>query len=178
MVEFSGAAVRTATDLPDGDLCKPPFHRVDPGSGRWGEVELEAGMTRKPVLHGRCLGGAVIVHDDVDRKLGWDTHVQVRQELQEFGGAMPTMQLTDDFSGSHVQRGKQRRRAVTQIVMGRRSGSPGVIGRIGWVRSRAWIWLFSSTHNTTALTGGFRYSSTMSRTLSTNSASTDSLNVS
>ena len=29
-------------------------------------------------------------------------------------------------------------------------------GRPGWVRSRAWIWLFSSTHSTSALSGGFR----------------------
>src|SRR5215213_9751850 len=35
----------------------------------------------------------------------------------------------------------------------RRSGMPGASGKIGWVRSSAWIWLFSSTHNTMALSG-------------------------
>src|SRR3954447_21395029 len=33
---------------------------------------------------------------------------------------------------------------------------PGLIGRPGWVRSRAWIWLFSSTERTTACRGGSR----------------------
>ena len=28
------------------------------------------------------------------------------------------------------------------------------IGSTGWERSRAWIWAFSSTHSTTALSGG------------------------
>jgi len=49
---------------------------------------------------------------------------------------------------------------------------------IGWVRSSAWIWLFSSTHNTIAFSGGSRYSPTMSRTLLTNSESVESLKVS
>jgi myo-inositol-1(or 4)-monophosphatase len=36
----------------------------------------------------------------------------------------------------------------------RRSDMPGIIGSTGWDRSSAWIWLFSSTHSTTALSGG------------------------
>src|SRR5215831_11417127 len=52
------------------------------------------------------------------------------------------------------------------------------MGSKGWVRSKAWIWLFSSTHRTSARSGGFRYSPTMSRTFSMNSGSFDSLNVS
>jgi len=31
---------------------------------------------------------------------------------------------------------------------------PGLIGNLGWVRSKAWIWLFSSIDNTTACAGG------------------------
>ena len=37
---------------------------------------------------------------------------------------------------------------------GPRPARPGFIGRPGWVRSRAWIWLFSSTERTTAWAGG------------------------
>src|SRR5579884_1521206 len=50
-------------------------------------------------------------------------------------------------------------------------------GKIGAVRSMAWIWLFSSTARTSALVGGLRYKPTMSRTLSTNSGSVDSFQV-
>src|SRR5215472_2395703 len=52
------------------------------------------------------------------------------------------------------------------------------MGSRGWVRSNAWIWLFSSTHSTSARSGGCRYNPTMSRTFSMNSGSFDSLNVS
>jgi hypothetical protein len=38
----------------------------------------------------------------------------------------------------------------------RRSGLPGRIGRKGWTRSSAWICDFSSTHSTTARSGGAR----------------------
>jgi hypothetical protein len=38
------------------------------------------------------------------------------------------------------------------------------MGSSGWVRSRAWICVFSSTQSTIALSGGFRYRPTMSRT--------------
>ena len=60
----------------------------------------------------------------------------------------------------------------------RRSGVPGTSGSTGEVRSSAWIWDFSSTHSTTAASGGLRYNPTMSRTLSMNSGSGDSLKVS
>jgi len=57
----------------------------------------------------------------------------------------------------------------------RRSGMPGIIGSTGWDRSSAWIWLFSSTHSTTARSGGLWHSPTTSTTLSTKNGSVDSL---
>ena len=55
---------------------------------------------------------------------------------------------------------------------------PGSIGNTGWERSSAWIWDFSSTHSTTARSGGLWYSPTTSTTFSTNSGSVDTLMVS
>ena len=49
---------------------------------------------------------------------------------------------------------------------------------MGAVRSNAWIWDFSSIDNTIALSGGFRYRPTTSRTLASNSGSVENLNVS
>jgi hypothetical protein len=57
-----------------------------------------------------------------------------------------------------------------------RCGVVGSIGRIGADRSSAWICGFSSTANTAAATGGFRYSPTMSRIFSTRSGSGETLN--
>lgn len=55
---------------------------------------------------------------------------------------------------------------------------PGIMGSTGAERSRAWIWDFSSTQSTSALSGGSRYNPTTSRTLSTNCGSLLILNVS
>src|SRR6185312_10399521 len=51
------------------------------------------------------------------------------------------------------------------------SGSPG------WVRSSAWIWLFSSRHSTSTLCGGFRYNPTTSVSFFRKLASRESLKV-
>src|SRR4051812_22139466 len=55
---------------------------------------------------------------------------------------------------------------------------PGIIGSTGCDRSRACTWDFSSTHNTTAFSGGLWYSPTTSTTLATNSGSDDNLKLS
>src|SRR4030095_6287785 len=46
------------------------------------------------------------------------------------------------------------------------------------VRFNAWIWLFSSQHNTIAFSGGARYNPMMSATLASSSGSVENLNVS
>jgi hypothetical protein len=53
---------------------------------------------------------------------------------------------------------------------------PFFIGSDGWVRSNAWIWLFSSMHSTTACSGGSRYKPTTS--VSLNAGSLETLKVS
>jgi len=53
----------------------------------------------------------------------------------------------NDGAIEDVEGGEQRRRAMAWVMVPAR---PFFIGRPGWVRSRAWIWLFSSTERTTA----------------------------
>ncbi len=70
--------------------------------------------------------------------------------------AVPGVAGVGDLAGGDLQGGEQRGGAVPDVVMGRPSrGGPGRSGRIGAVRSRAWTCDFSSTHSTTALSGGF-----------------------
>ena len=51
-----------------------------------------------------------------------------------------------------IEGGEQGGGAVALVVMVPRF--PGLSGRPGWVRSSAWIWLFSSIDSTTAWAGG------------------------
>jgi hypothetical protein len=60
----------------------------------------------------------------------------------------------------------------------RRSTLPGATGRIGWVRSSAWIWDFWSTRNSIACAGGSRYSPTTSWTRASSWGSVENLKVS
>jgi hypothetical protein len=64
--------------------------------------------------------------------------------------------LADDLAIEDIESGEQRGRAMTRVIVGDGAGPapPRFIGRPGWVRSRAWIWLFSSTDKTMAWSGG------------------------
>ena len=64
--------------------------------------------------------------------------------------------FADDRAVEHVQSRKQGGGAIALVVMGHRPARPFFIGNPGWVRSSAWIWLFSSTDSTRALSGGLR----------------------
>ena len=93
--------------------------------------------------------------------------------------AVPRVAGVGDLAGGDLQRGEQGGGAVPDVVVGLPSpAGPGRIGRIGAVRSSAWIWDFSSIESTTALSGGFRYSPTTSRTLASSCGSVENLNVS
>jgi hypothetical protein len=72
------------------------------------------------------------------------------KEGLEFSRSMPSMSLTDDLAAGHVEGGEERGGAVPAVIMGAPLGHAGAYGRMVWVRSRARIWLFSSTHRTGA----------------------------
>ena len=63
--------------------------------------------------------------------------------------------LADDRAVEHIQRREQRGRAIALVIVVV-PARPFFIGSPGWVRSSAWIWLFSSIEYTSALSGGFR----------------------
>src|SRR3954447_7211463 len=134
-------------------------------------------MGGQPALDGRGLVGRIVVADQVDVEVGRDLGVQLAQELAELAGPVASVQRPDHLAAGHVEGGEQRGGAGPDVVVSSPLGHPGIIGSTGAVRFSAWIWLFSSTHSTSARSGGSRYSPTTSRTLSTNSGSLLSLKV-
>ena len=76
------------------------------------------------------------------------------EEADELLMAMALHVAADDGAVEHVERGEQRGGAVALVVVRHGAGRPFFIGRPGWVRSSAWIWLFSSTDSTMAWAGG------------------------
>ncbi len=67
---------------------------------------------------------------------------------------------------------------MPDVIVAAFSGTPGRSGSTGAARSSAWAWGFSSTHSTTALSGGLRYRPTTSRTLASSCGSVENLKLS
>src|SRR5215211_3337991 len=161
-----------------GQESKPPLHLVDPRRPGRGEVQVEPRMPPEPGRDRRGLVGAVVVTDHLNiQPSGTALSIVVKNRLNSTARCrrcswpitVPSATLN----------------AANKLVIpcrasswGRRSGIPGIIGSTGCERSNTWIWAFSSTHNTTALSGGWWYSPTTSTTFSTNSGSVDSLKLS
>lgn len=69
-------------------------------------MDMAARMTGEPIADGRRLVRAVVIHYQMNVQVIGNGCVDRAQEFQELTAAMPPMQLTDDFAGSNVERGK------------------------------------------------------------------------
>lgn len=111
--EFARAAMRSTFDLALAQQPKPTLNQIEPRAGSRREVQVEAWVTRKPSLYGRCLVRAVVVHDQMDLELLWHALIDGSQELQELVAAMTPMQFADYLAGGQIQRCEQGCGAVT-----------------------------------------------------------------
>ena len=124
--QFLHAAKDAAPKALLRQLAEPALDQVEPrGAGRR-EVQLKARMGGQPVAHRLVLVGPVVVEDDVQGQIGRERAVEAPQELQEFLMPMTAVALADDLAGQHVQRGEQRRCAVTLVVVGHRAAAAGL----------------------------------------------------
>ena len=117
-------------------------------------MEGETQMAVEPGTHFGGLWGGVVVEGDVDGRADRHLGLDGVEEADKLLVAVPRHVLADDAAVEHVEGGKQRGRAVPLIVV--RHGAEPSFFRAGpgWVRSSAWIWLFSSTDSTMAWAGG------------------------
>src|SRR3954469_10771992 len=91
-----------------------------------------------------------------------DLGLDLGQELLELDRAVASVQARDHIPVGDIDRCEQGRGAVTHVVMGPTLGHAGIIGNAGWDRCNACTWDFTSTHSTTAASGGFKYNPTTS----------------
>jgi len=71
--------------------------------------------------------------------------------LAKFHGPVPLVELANDFAPGRVQLGKERGPAGPGVIVGLSFRLPGGSDKAGWVRSKAWIYAFSSTHRARAI---------------------------
>ena len=149
--------MRGAAELAVGQLGEPPLDQVHPAGTRGCEVQVKAGVAQQPLFDFRGLVRGVVVTDQVQVQAAGDGGIDELEETQELLAAVPAVVLGDHRPAGHIHGGEQAGRAITHIVMGHPRRVVGRIGRQRAVRSRAWIWLFSSTARTRAFSGGSRY---------------------
>ena len=113
-------------------------------------------MLGQPGLYGWMAVGGVVVAHHVQRDSGVRFGDQL-EEGQELLVAMPGKAgVRGDAPGGDLQRGEQGRGAMADVVVGAPFGLAEADRQQRAVRSRAWIWDFSSIQTTTALAGGSR----------------------
>ena len=93
---------------------------------------------------------------DVDVEVVRHVEVDQLEEGKDVLGGVVLLRVEEDLAGRDVEGSEEIGRPVTLVVMGLGPRRPGVMGRLGWVRSRAWTWVFSSKLKTTARSGGSR----------------------
>ncbi len=98
--------------------------------------------------------GGVVVADHVQRDPGVGAGDSL-EERQELDVRVLLLAAVGDQAGRDLQPGEQCRCAVADVVARLLLGHPGADrqDRGGAVRSKAWIWAFSSMQTTTAFAG-------------------------
>ena len=148
-----------APDLFVGQQPEPALDLVEPGGAGGCEMGLPA--FGEPVADRLGLVGPVVVHDDVDVEISRDVRLDEVEEFAELSGPMARETFADDLSRGDVEGREERGRAVALVVVAAPLRLPGAHGKRGWERSKAWIWLFSSTQRTRARSGGAKYRPTV-----------------
>src|SRR5450755_1407322 len=157
---------------------KPALDQIDPGGAGGRKVNVKAWTLSKPATDRCGFVRAVVVEYQMHIQIAGHRLVNRIEKLSELQAAMPPVEFPDHRAGLHIESGKQRSRAMPRIIV---SPALHLAGTHRQQRLRAIQCLdltFSSTHKTNARSGGSIYRPTISRTLSMNSGSLDSLNVS
>ncbi len=118
-------------------------------------MERPPRMFGEPGQHLRMFVGGISVEDGVDHLAGRDGPLDGCDEADELLMPMARHAAADDLAFEHAERGEQGRRAVAFVIVREGCAFPPLQRKTGWVRSSAWIWLFSSMETTAAWRGGF-----------------------
>ena len=146
-LEISDGSKDAALQSAPGELGEEPLDGVEPRAGGRREVEGEALVPSQPGANPRVGVGFVIVENQVDIFSSGDRGFERIQEADELLMPVPLHAAADHLAFEHIERGKEGGRAVSLVII-IVPARPFFMGRLGWVRSRAWIWLFSSTDRT------------------------------
>lgn len=131
------------------ELCDRAFDQVEPARVGRDEVQQEPWVSRQSAPDAGVAVRALGVEEQ-ELPIG-KLAVEFAQDLLM---ALALLALNDQAGFDHRERGEQRGGAVPNIVMGEGTAATRLESNPVWVRSSAWIWLYSSTESTTASCSG------------------------
>src|SRR6202020_3662691 len=82
------------------------------------EMQLIVGPAPQPCSDRGGLVSGVVVHNDVNVEAIGNLSVDLLQEIEKLGGAMPLVALAYDEARGNIEGCKKRRRAMTNVGMG------------------------------------------------------------
>ena len=106
-----------------GELGEEALDSVQPRGRSRREVEGEARVTPEPLDHLGMLVGGVVVQDYMDQLARRNLALDGVEEANELLVPMTLHAASDHAARRHVQGGKQRRRAVPDVVMRHRAAA-------------------------------------------------------
>lgn len=109
LLEFTRGAVGASANASLRERGKPALDLIEPERRSRGEVNVEARVASKPVLDGRRLVGAVVVHHQMHVQHLRHARIDRAQEQQELAAAVTPMGLADDRTAGDIVGGKERR---------------------------------------------------------------------
>ena len=138
--------------------AEPDLDLVEPGGVGRGEVEVDVPMTGQPAVVLGLVGSEVVEHD-VDLQIGVRMSGEdVVHEVEELAPPAAGVVAGLDEPARHLEGREEASSCRGACTRGRSAVSERPSGRRSQPcdRSRAWIWGFSSTHRTSAFSGGSR----------------------
>ncbi len=96
-----------------GQFSKPSLDEIQPTGTCRHKVRHEAWVSLQPATHLLVTVRAIVVHHQVQGDVAGKLVIQPPEELQKLLVPVTLVTLSDDLSLQQVQRGEQRRGAVT-----------------------------------------------------------------
>jgi len=101
-----------------GEVAEEALDPVQPRRRGGCEVHVETRMLGQPLLHDGMFVRGVVVGDQMQRLVLGRLALDLAQELEPLGMTVALLALGDDLAIQHVERGKQRGRAVPLVPQG------------------------------------------------------------
>ena len=119
------------------DLSEPQFDLIDPRGIRWGEMQVDVGVTGKELFDlGRFVRGE-IVGDDMDLFALGLMSDDIGKEGHELCRGVALSRFAQNFASAGVESSIQRKGAMTEVLKAVTFGSSRESGRTGSLRSNA-----------------------------------------